>query len=100
MRRKHGVTFDDAVLVFADPFAEIEDDSAHGPDRSTILGRSYAWKRDLLFVVYVEISGHEVRLISARHATKHERRRYEEGRKGDGAVPCIRHQVSFEGLAP
>ena len=58
---------------------KIEDDSAHGPDRSTI-GRPYAWKRDVLFVVYVEISGHEVLLISARHATKHERRHYEEGR--------------------
>ena len=78
--KKHGVTFEESVRVFADPVAEIEDDSAHGEGRYTILGRPYPWKRDLLFVVYVEISDDEVRLISARHATRQERRRYEEGR--------------------
>lgn len=77
--KKHGVSFDEAVLVFADPVAEIEDDSEHGEGRYTIVGRPYAWKRDVLFVVYVEVSDDEVRLISARHATKNERRRYEEG---------------------
>lgn len=73
------MSFEDAVLVFADPLAQIEDDSAHEPGRWTILGKPYPFKRAVLFVVYVEIADDEVRLISARHATKHERRRYEEG---------------------
>jgi uncharacterized protein len=76
--RRHGVSFEEAVLVFADPLADIEDDSLHEPERFNIVGRPYAWKRDLLFVVYVEISDDEVRIISARHATRHERKRYEE----------------------
>ncbi len=74
------MSFEQAVLVFADPLAEIEDDSMHEDGRYTILGRPYPLKRDVLFVVYVEVASNEVRLISARHATKHERRRYEEGR--------------------
>ena len=78
--RKHGVSFEDAVLVFADPLADIEDDSEHEPGRFNILGRPWPWKRDVLFVVYAEISEDSVRLISARHATKHERQRYEERR--------------------
>lgn len=75
--KHHGVSFDEALLVFADPPADIEDDSAHEPGRFNIVGRPWPW-RDLLFVVYVEIIDDEVRLISARHATKHERKRYEE----------------------
>lgn len=77
--KTHGVSFEDAVLVFADPLAQIEDDSAHEGGRATIVGRPYPYKEALLFVVYVEISGDEVRLISARHATKQERKLYEEG---------------------
>jgi uncharacterized DUF497 family protein len=76
--KRHGVSFDDAVLVFADPLADIEEDSAHHPGRFNIVGRPWPWRRDLLFVVYVESTEEEVRVISARHATKHERKRYEE----------------------
>jgi uncharacterized DUF497 family protein len=76
--KRHGVRFEDAVLVFADPLADIDDDSAHESGRWNIVGRPFPWKPDVLFVVYVEISDDEVRIISARHATKHERQRYEE----------------------
>jgi len=76
--KRHGVSFEDAVLVFADPLADIEEDSEHESGRFNILGRPWTWKRDVLFVVYVEVSDEHVRLISARHATKHERERYEE----------------------
>jgi uncharacterized DUF497 family protein len=82
--RKHGVSFADAARVFSDPLAQIEDDSAHEPGRYTILGRPTSYARDVYFVVYLELEldddGEEVvHIISARHATKHERRRYEEG---------------------
>jgi uncharacterized DUF497 family protein len=76
--KRHGVSFEEAVLVFADPLADIDDDSVHESGRFNIVGRPYPWARDLLFVVYVEVSEEEVRIISARHATKHERKRYEE----------------------
>jgi uncharacterized protein len=76
--KRHGVSFEDAARVFLDPLADIDDDSAHERGRLNIVGRPFAWKSDLLFVVYIEISDDTVHIISARHATKHERNRYEE----------------------
>jgi uncharacterized DUF497 family protein len=74
--RKHGVTFAEAETVFDDPLAGITEDEAH-PERLILLGQSN--RRRLLLVVHVEIDQDTVRLVSARLATRHERRRYEEG---------------------
>lgn len=74
--RKHHVTFDEAVTVFADPLALIRDDIRH-PERALIIGLSLA--RRTLLVVFVEVGDDCTRLISARRATSHERMRYEEG---------------------
>ena len=74
--RKHGVTFAEAETVFDDPLAGITEDEAH-PERLILLGQSN--RRRLLLIVHVEIDQDTVRLISARLATKHERKRYEEG---------------------
>ena len=74
--RKHGVTFAEAETVFDDPLAGITEDELH-PERLILLGESK--RRRLLLVVHVEIDQETVRLISARLATRHERRRYEEG---------------------
>jgi uncharacterized DUF497 family protein len=69
------VTFAEAVTVFADPLAEVVDDAVH-PERSLILGESGARR-----LLVVERDHDEVRLISARLATRAERRRYEEGKQ-------------------
>jgi hypothetical protein len=74
--RKHGVTFAEAVMVFADPLALIEPDARH-EDRMVMLGLSQL--RRALFVVYAKLDDEVTRLIGARRATAHERRRYEEG---------------------
>ena len=74
--RKHGVTFEEASTVFADPLALILSDTAH-PDRSLIIGESVV--RRILVTVFVEIADDEIRLISARRATRYERRSYEQG---------------------
>jgi uncharacterized protein len=74
--RKHGVTFDEATTVFLDPLALIIEDPGH-PENARIIGESISQR--VLLVVFVERNEDEVRLISARHATRHERRRYEEG---------------------
>jgi len=79
-KRKHGVTFEEAALVFADPLALIDDDSHHENGREIILGKPYPFRRDLLFVVFIEVRDEVVRIISARHATAAERHRYEEER--------------------
>jgi len=78
---KHGVAFEEAATVFADPLAIIVGDAQHG-ERALIIGSSLAAR--VLVTVFIEVnhddeSKDEIRLVSARPATKHERRRYEEG---------------------
>ena len=74
--KKHGVAFDEAATVFADPLALAIEDSID-PGRTLLLGLSM--RARILVVVHVEIDGATIRIISARRATSHERRRYEEG---------------------
>jgi uncharacterized protein len=76
--RKHGVTFDEAKTVFGDPASVFVYDGDHSwaEDRFIIIGMSE--RERLLMVVYVERTELTVRLISARNATRRERRDYEE----------------------
>ena len=64
------------MCVSADPLAIIVEDLVH-PERAILIGMSR--RAHVLVVVYVERADDEVRLISARLATRPERRRYEEG---------------------
>jgi uncharacterized protein len=75
-RRKHGVDFDEAATVFGDPLAGTFPDTDHsiGELRLISVGRSFAGR--LLVVGHTE-SPEEVRIISARPATTHERKAYE-----------------------
>jgi len=73
--KKHGVSFDEAATVFADPLALAIDD-ALDPERTLLLGMSN--RQRILLVVHVELDESTIRIISARRATSHERRRYEE----------------------
>lgn len=75
-RRKHGISFEEAIEVFEDPLALVQVDSAH-PDRMQLLGESR--RARILFVVYIKrLDGDFIRIISARKATAHERRSYAE----------------------
>jgi uncharacterized DUF497 family protein len=74
---KHGVTFEEAAEVFLDPFREHGDASVGGEDRDFVAGYSLA--QHMLLVVYVERST-ATRIISARAATRAERKRYERRR--------------------
>jgi hypothetical protein len=78
-RRKHDVGFADASTVFSDPLSiTIPDpDYTSGEERLVIIGMSA--ERKLLVVVHT-MRGARIRLISARIATRHERRNYEETR--------------------
>jgi hypothetical protein len=77
-RAKHKVSFEEAVTVFGDPLGRITDDPRHSRDeqRFVLLGQSK--RRRLLVVMFTE-RGEVTRLISARKATRRERRGYEEG---------------------
>ncbi|MFO7538694.1 MAG: BrnT family toxin [Chloroflexota bacterium] len=73
--QKHGVTFAEAAEVFFDPFYQSGDASDNYEEREFILG--YSLSQRILLVVYVE-RGDRTRIISARPATHHERKLYEE----------------------
>ena len=75
--RKHGVSFDEAVTVFADPFELMVDDPDHsfGEERFVSVGRSAL---DRLLVVGYSERGSNVCLTFARRATMPERFDYEE----------------------
>lgn len=75
-QKKHRVSFEEAVTSFADPLGIIVDDDVD-PERAILIGTS--WKERVLFTVFLEKGDTETRLISARIATRAERRRYEDG---------------------
>ena len=72
---KHGVDFETACQAFFDPFFLILDADLHsGERRQAVIGLTTAWR--LLFVVFLERLD-EIRVISARPATRLERCLYE-----------------------
>jgi hypothetical protein len=75
--RKHGVSFAEASTSFADPLSLTIPDPAHsvGEERSVLIGLSAAGR--LLVVVHADL-GEVIRIISAREATRRERRDHEE----------------------
>jgi uncharacterized DUF497 family protein len=74
---KHGVSFDDAMTVFDDDLFVVFADPDHSTEESRfiILGQSKPGR--LLVVAYAERSA-AIRIISAREATRHERKIYAE----------------------
>lgn len=74
---KHGVSFEEATTVFGDPLSLAIPDPAHSQteERFIILGHSHRQK--LLVVVHTERSDN-IRIISARPASRRERKNYEE----------------------
>ena len=77
---KHRVTFQEASTIFGDPLAATIPDPEHSQDeaRSVTMGRSL---NGMLLVVVHADHDEEIRLISARHATSGEKKRYEAGEK-------------------
>ena len=77
--QEHGVTFDEASTVFGDPLSLLMPDPEHsvGEQRYLLLGLS---NRQRLLVVAFAERPPRTRLISARRATRHELRQYEEER--------------------
>jgi uncharacterized protein len=76
--RKHKVSFEEASTVFADNLTLTGADPEHsiGQARWITFGES---ERGRLLVVAHTDEGDIIRIISARLATRHEKRFYEEG---------------------
>jgi uncharacterized DUF497 family protein len=81
-RAKHGVTFEQAAMVFLDAFALTVFDSIHGQHEERWFTLGYDARGKLLAVAHTYqttgAAGARVRIISAREATKREQRFYEE----------------------
>lgn len=75
--KKHGVAFDEALTVFADPLARIFDDPDHSTDEAREIIVGHSTKQRLLLVSFTEQTP-RVRIISARRATKRERQDHEK----------------------
>lgn len=76
-RRKHGVSFEEAVSAFADESGLLlaDPEHSHDEDRYVLLGLSERVR--LLVVSHVgSPDGNEVRLISARKASRREQQQY------------------------
>jgi hypothetical protein len=80
-RIKHRVSFEEAITAFDDPFALIAPDPKHSTpaeERRWLIGEADV---GVLVVVFaVKERGAVYRLISARRASRKERRGYEEGK--------------------
>ena len=76
-RQNHGVSFDEAQTVFLDHLSVMKPDVEHSnsEERLLIIGMSH--KNRVIVVSYTE-RGDTIRLISARKATRHEQKQYEE----------------------
>ena len=76
---KHGISFEEASSAFGDPLSiTIEDvDHSYGENRYILLGETL--EHDLVIVAHTDMNG-EIRIISARLATRQERRSYETGK--------------------
>lgn len=79
----HDVSFDEASTTFRDPLSLAIYDPLHSEEeeRFVLIGNSH--KERLLVVVHTE-RGDYIRLISARKASKKERKQYEGNAKRSG----------------
>lgn len=75
-RLKHGISFDEATTVFSDPLSMLRTDPDHSLDEQRFIVLGMSNQRRLLVVAFAERPPW-TRLISARRATRKERRQYE-----------------------
>jgi len=75
---KHGVSFDEAMTIFDDPFYVDFYDPDHSDDEERYIMIGQSKNNRLLVLSYTEREN-RARLISAREATRSEKNAYEEG---------------------
>lgn len=74
--QKHHVSFDEAVTVFDDPREITSPDPQHSTDEDRFISVGRSQSGQILTVVFTE-RDQRLRIISARQATRRERRQYE-----------------------
>lgn len=75
--RAHGVSFREASTIFSDPLSLTISDPDHSTTETRFVDIGLSHLERLLVVSYTE-RGDRIRIITARDATRNERRQYEE----------------------
>lgn len=76
--KKHGVSFDEATTCFYDPMHVLIDDPDSSIDEGRLILIGTSSKSKLLVDVHLDAEQDQIRIISARQASKNERKQYEE----------------------
>jgi len=79
--RAHGVTFEEASTVFGDPLAGTIPDPEHSLDEKRFVTIGHSTAHRVIVVMHTD-RGEDVRIISARLATRREKKRYEAPEEG------------------
>ena len=74
--KEHKITFEEAVTVLYDPLAATFDDPDHSEGEYRLITIGFSSVNRLLVVSHSE-DGETLRIINARPATAHERKRHE-----------------------
>lgn len=78
--RKHNVTFEEAATIFGDFLSLTIDDPIHSIEEERFVTIGESVQQRILVVVHTE-RGDSIRIISARLATRRERKTYEQERQ-------------------
>lgn len=76
---KHEVSFEEAATVFRDPFSLTIEDPSHSKYEARFVTVGETVEQRTVVVIHTDREK-SVRIISARRATRRERRTYESGR--------------------
>lgn len=76
-KRKHGVSFTEAMTVFGDPLSLTAFDPDHSAEEDRFITIGNAATGRLIVVSHTD-RGSQIRMISVRAATKAERKEYED----------------------
>lgn len=76
--KKHGVSFEEAATAFGGPLSVTIADPDHSEDEERFILLAVSFRNRPLVVVHTE-RGDNIRIISARGATRRERKQYEQG---------------------
>jgi len=75
---KHGVSFQEASTVFGDDLSLTDRDPGHAKGEHRFVTFGMSFEKRIVVVAHTE-RGDKIRIISARLATRAERKFYEEG---------------------
>jgi len=76
--KKHRVSFEEASTIFGDPLSATIDDPLHSGEENRFVTGGQSVRQRLLVVVHTD-RGDRIRIVSARVATRNERKTYEKG---------------------